>query len=111
MILRRKITICHFVPSMLRAFLDTNKDSKMPGLRLIFTGGEKIDRKLVTDYLKQFDAKLYAFYGLTETTGEFLCQDLHGKQSYDYVPMGNVIAKTHISVLAEHLNEVHPGQP
>ncbi|WP_051966849.1 non-ribosomal peptide synthetase [Kitasatospora mediocidica] len=63
---RREVTVCHFVPSMLQAFLDT-PDSGHPRLRVLLSGGEELSAALARRAQERYpNAELHNQYGPTE---------------------------------------------
>lgn len=63
---RQQITTCHFVPSMLRAFVDA-ADNAHPSLRRVFCSGEELSRGLAERFHFLFPGvELHNLYGPTE---------------------------------------------
>ena len=73
------ITTLHFVPSMLRAFLDADP-SPCPGLRRVMASGEELPTDMARRFAERFpDAELHNLYGPTEAAVDVTawpCQDL-----------------------------------
>lgn len=69
----RRVTVLHFAPSMLRAFLDylearPGEARKLGSLRYVFTSGEALPRELVARWNALMHAELHNLYGPTEAT-------------------------------------------
>ncbi|MBT2440927.1 amino acid adenylation domain-containing protein [Streptomyces sp. ISL-36] len=63
---RHRVTLCHFVPSMLAAFLDT-PDGGHESLRVLLSGGEELPAALAGRVLERYPhAELHNQYGPTE---------------------------------------------
>src|ERR1041384_2063440 len=63
---QEQVTTLHFVPSMLRTFLE-NARGECRSVKRIFSSGEELDRRSAEVYRKRFPAAgLYNLYGPTE---------------------------------------------
>ena len=104
----RRVTVLHFVPSMLRAFLDyleaqPGEARRLGTLRYVFTSGEALPRELVARWnalrhagLPQ--AELHNLYGPTEATVDVSWQPcLHTPPHA--VPIGRPVSNTRLYVL------------
>lgn len=66
---QQQITVLQFVPSLLKAFLDSRDTLSCPSLRQVFCGGEPLSTELAHDFYSRFPgASLVNLYGPTETT-------------------------------------------
>ncbi|MFI9362248.1 amino acid adenylation domain-containing protein [Kitasatospora sp. NPDC053057] len=102
---RQSITVAHFVPSMLRAFLDAADLSAATALRQVVCSGEALPADLQRDFLDRSKAALANLYGPTEAavdvtywhcTPEDTPDGPHGAGT---VPIGRPIANTRIHLL------------
>ena len=99
----RKVTVLHFVPSMLRAFLDHLESrpqdaNKLASLRYVFTSGEALTCDLVTRFRAVFSCELHNLYGPTEATIDvswYPCREHAGS----VVPIGRPVSNTRLHVL------------
>ncbi|HXH38622.1 MAG TPA: amino acid adenylation domain-containing protein, partial [Thermoanaerobaculia bacterium] len=95
------VTTLHFVPSMLRSFLD-NASVSCSSVRQIFASGEALDRQSVDRYKTRFpNAVLQNLYGPTEAAIDvtfFDCSHL----TYPFVPIGAPIDNIQLYVLDPH---------
>lgn len=105
---KEKITVCHFVPSMLNAFLNyvdhKKKHNKLRSLKKVFVGGEVLTPVLLEKYktviYNRFMANLYNRYGPTETTSHVTYYDcIKGTNNHEKIPIGYPIANTRIYIL------------
>jgi acyl carrier protein len=95
---REGITIVHFVPPMLRAFLDAGEAGRCRTVRRVFASGEALGRDLADRALEAFrGAEVHNLYGPTEAAIEVTFHDVtHGGGP---VPIGAPTANTRMYVL------------
>src|ERR1041384_7957096 len=105
---QEQVTTLHFVPSMLRTFLE-NARGECRSVKRIFSSGEELDRRSAEVYRKRFPAAgLYNLYGPTEAAIDvtaYDCRDL--EHEHGFVPIGRPIANTQIYILDEQ-QQVQP---
>jgi amino acid adenylation domain-containing protein len=99
LIQREGITTLHFVPSMLRAWLDGADASACTSLRLVMSSGEALPADLVTRFYGALPSgQLHNLYGPTEAAVDVThwpcTADAHAT-----VPIGRPIANTRMYVL------------
>ncbi|HET8889403.1 MAG TPA: amino acid adenylation domain-containing protein, partial [Candidatus Angelobacter sp.] len=105
-----RVTTLHFVPSMLRTFLE-NADVGCPSVKRIFCSGEALDRKSVDDYKTKFpNAVLHNLYGPTEAAIDVTAYDC-SRLNYPFVPIGVPIDNTQIYILDPHNHPQPIGAP
>jgi amino acid adenylation domain-containing protein len=110
LIQRAKVTTLHFVPSMLRVFLENARGS-CGCVRQIFCSGEALDKRSVDDYRTRFpEAALHNLYGPTEAAIDVTAYDC-SQLSYPFVPIGKPIANTQIHILNAHQHLQPIGVP
>ncbi|HEY2740001.1 MAG TPA: amino acid adenylation domain-containing protein, partial [Thermoanaerobaculia bacterium] len=100
LIAREKVTVAHFVPSMLRAFLDEpalDLSESCRSLRLVIASGEALPPDLAQRFAARVGAPLYNLYGPTETSIEVTSWGCGGEASV--VPIGRPIANARIQVV------------
>jgi amino acid adenylation domain-containing protein len=98
LIQRHEISVVHFVPSMLRAFLDDGDLTACNSLRRVFCSGEALPLDLQRRFQAQHSAELVNLYGPTEAAVDvthWRCRD-DGRQ---VVPIGRPIANVTVHVL------------
>jgi len=115
---KEKVSILHFVPSMLNVFLfyiDTNKiDLCNISLKKVFTSGEALTIDSVNRFRGLFGVngtELNNLYGPTEATVDvtyFACDKLI--ESSKFVPIGKSIANNKVFIVDKNLNEVLKGE-
>ena len=105
---RDGVTVLHFVPSMLAAFLTCMEDGRADAgrlrrLRYVFASGEALDAELVERFNRllhePFGTELHNLYGPTEATVDVTWQPCSPWHGDDVVPIGRPIANTTVYVL------------
>jgi amino acid adenylation domain-containing protein/FkbM family methyltransferase len=108
-ILERGITVVHFVPSMLRAFLQVSEARECVSLRHVICSGEALSADLSELFLSLLSAQLHNLYGPTEAAVDVSSWEcLPGIGS---VMIGKPIANLQLHVLDRELNLVPLGIP
>jgi len=105
-----RISVMHFVPSMLRQFLaePTAVEAARASLRLVITSGEELPRDLSRRFLETVGCELYNLYGPTEAAIDVTfhrCDPDDGPR----VPIGTPVAETRMYVLDSELRPVARG--
>ncbi len=113
----QNVTVLHFVPSMLRVFLEylefqPDNVRNLKTLRYVFTSGEALSSDLVARFHAVFHgqshAELHNLYGPTEATIDVTWQPCP-PESPQPLPIGRPIANTHIHVLDARQHRVPVG--
>ncbi|MBX7266306.1 amino acid adenylation domain-containing protein [Micromonospora sp. Llam7] len=102
------VTVVHFVPSMLRAFLAEPAAATCTGLRRVVASGEELPAAVQRRFHQLLDAELHNMYGPTETTvevSEWRCRP----GDTGPVPIGRPLWNTRFHVLDGHLNPLPIG--
>ncbi len=93
-------TVVHFVPSMLRAFVDEPRAARCGSLRLIVCSGEALPSDLRDRALALFpNAELHNLYGPTEAAVDVTAWACDRTSDLSVVPIGRPIANTAVYVL------------
>lgn len=112
-ILSNKVTIIHFVPSMLEVFLGAVSNSfdrveKLKTLRHVISSGEELKYSTVTDFnnslYKENGTKLENLYGPTEATIDvsyYNCSPYNGKYN---IPIGSSIDNISLYIIDKYGN-------
>ena len=98
-IARDGVSVLHFVPSMLRAFLNAAPVPELVTLRRVFSSGEALDRELVSQFYECCGAELVNLYGPTEAAIDVTHWVCEQRTSGASVPIGKPIANTQMYVL------------
>src|ERR1041384_8091765 len=105
----REITVCHFVPSMLDAFLHEGGVGRCRALRRVFASGEALWPELIRNFGGTVEAELYNLYGPTEASIEVTSWLCRGEGLTAAVPIGKPLANTQVYVLDEWMEPVPVG--
>jgi amino acid adenylation domain-containing protein len=117
---RHRVTVMHFVPSMLVAFLNqleqqSNSLHRLASLHTVFCSGEALTPPLVERFNRVFGAvgvpRLVNLYGPTEATVDVSYFDCPSYGTVDVVPIGRPIDNTTLLVLDECGNPCPVGVP
>ncbi|MEU8268914.1 amino acid adenylation domain-containing protein, partial [Sphaerisporangium sp. NPDC049002] len=104
-----RVTTVHFVPSMLRAFLEDPGAAGCSGLRRVMCSGEALPADLASRFHAVLPAELHNLYGPTEASVDVTAiQVLPGARA---VPIGRPVWNTRAYVLDAALRPVPPGVP
>ena len=108
LIARAGVTVAHFNPSMLRAFLEEPAVQKCDRLRHVFCGGEVMGPELQNLFCSTLAADLHNQYGPTETTIDVLLHDCQPDLSSSVVPIGRPVGNTSVYILGPDLQPLPP---
>jgi amino acid adenylation domain-containing protein len=101
---RAGVTVCHFVPSMLRAFLADAAAGQCTTLRDVMASGEALAGDLVAQFHRVLPrARLHNLYGPTECAvdvSHWTCPQV--TEPLAVVPIGRPVANTRLYVLDAH---------
>jgi len=92
------ITVCHFVPSMLRFFLNDEDAAACTSLRDVFTSGEALPFDMVQRFTALLPARLHNLYGPTEAAvdvSHWPCEVRPDRK----VPIGRAICNIRLYIL------------
>ncbi|SFV64936.1 Malonyl CoA-acyl carrier protein transacylase [hydrothermal vent metagenome] len=106
---KEKVTIIHFVPSMLSTIYDYPKFVKIKSLKHIITSGEALSLELVNRYYKYNSVTIHNLYGPTEASIDVTAFSTYKNMPYNTVPIGRSINNTQLYILDKHLNLVPKG--
>ena len=107
---REEITLVHFVPSMLEAFLQVDGLEQCPSVKQVFSSGEALSVGHVARFFQQRGGvRLHNLYGPTEAAIEVTCWECQPQP--DSVPIGHPIANTQVYVLDPQQQLVPIGVP
>jgi len=103
-----RVTTLHFVPSMLRVFLQQGDFDRCRTVRQVICSGEALSRELIEGFFEQLSwARLHNLYGPTEAAVDVSFWDCSTSISASgLVPIGRPIANTQLYILDEQLEPV-----
>ncbi|MDM0053598.1 non-ribosomal peptide synthetase/type I polyketide synthase [Variovorax sp. J22R115] len=106
------ITTLHFVPSMLRQFLEARDLARCRAtLRRVFCSGEALPFELQQRVFERLDVELHNLYGPTEAAVDVTHWRCRRDTALQTVPIGRPIANTRIHLLDRNGQPVPIGLP
>jgi amino acid adenylation domain-containing protein len=105
-ITRESITTIHFVPSLLRVFLDEDLVDECRSLKRVICSGEELTHDLQRRFFEKVGAELHNLYGPTEAAVDvtaWACSSEESALCDKKVPIGRPIHNVQIYILDRHL--------
>ncbi|MFJ9367784.1 amino acid adenylation domain-containing protein [Nocardia sp. NPDC101769] len=115
-IAENRVTVTHFVPSMLEVFVAGLEaepgvaDRALSSLRMVFTSGEALSAATAHRLRALSGAALHNLYGPTEAAVEVTFHEVTAADT-EFVPIGAPVFNTRLYVLDARLRPVPPGAP
>jgi amino acid adenylation domain-containing protein/FkbM family methyltransferase len=109
LIVRENITTIHFVPSMLRVFLEHGDVGRCTCLRRVIASGEALPADLESLFYSKLKTELHNLYGPTEAAVDVTAWPCPREGSGAVVPIGRPIANTQIYILDRELQPAPVG--
>jgi amino acid adenylation domain-containing protein len=107
---REGITTLHFVPSMLRAFLDHGDPAACGSVRRVVSSGEALPADLVGRFFETLPhAELHNLYGPTEAAVDVTFWPCAPADAEGVVPIGRPVANTRIYILDRRSHDPSPA--
>ncbi len=106
---RRRISTLHFVPSMLRAFLQARELHTISGLERVICSGEALPPELRDAFVLRVKAELHNLYGPTEAAVDVTACRCDDAARGTPVPIGRPIANTTTHVFDPAMRPVPIG--
>jgi amino acid adenylation domain-containing protein len=103
------ITVLHFVPSMLRVFLEEPGVEGCQSLQQVMCSGEALPYDLQEQFFKLSAAQLHNLYGPTEAAVDVTHWTCRRGDERKIVPIGRPVANTQVYILDRHLQPVPVG--
>ena len=107
----QQITVIHFVPPMLRVFLEDADAGQCGSLRHVMCSGEALEFDLQELFFQRVRAQLHNLYGPTEAAVEVTHWTCQRNSSLGVVPIGRPVANTQTYILDRCLQPVPIGVP
>jgi amino acid adenylation domain-containing protein len=105
------ITVTHFVPSMLGAFLAEPDVERCVSLREVMASGEALPPELARQFLSRTGAELHNLYGPTEAAVDVTWWQCERDPVLAGMPIGRPVANTEIHLLDRQGDTVPVGVP
>ncbi|MCU7244372.1 MAG: amino acid adenylation domain-containing protein [Microcystis aeruginosa WS75] len=109
LIQEQQITTLHFVPSMLRVFLQETELKECSSLKRVLCSGEALPLDLTQRFFEHFNCELHNLYGPTEAAIDVTYWPCLPGSEKAIVSIGQPIANTQIYILNPHLQPVPIG--
>jgi amino acid adenylation domain-containing protein len=109
LIVRESVTVVHFVPSMLQAFMTAGELERSPSLRDVICSGEALTQALATEFRGRHQARLHNLYGPTEAAIDVSFWQCGDEPTRTSVPIGRPIANVNLLVLDASLQLLPQG--
>ena len=106
---RERISVCHFVPSMLRLVMAEPAYGKLAGLQRVIVSGEALDYDLMEQFLDRCGIPLENLYGPTEAAVDVSYWPCR-KNTQRQTRIGRAISRVQLYVLDEDRRPVAPGE-
>jgi amino acid adenylation domain-containing protein/FkbM family methyltransferase len=106
-----RVTVLHFVPSMLRVFLEQPGVKRCLSLRHVICSGEALSYDLQEQFFKLLPAQLHNLYGPTEAAVDVTHWTCERDSERKIVPIGRPVANTQIYILDQQFQLVPVGVP
>jgi len=106
-----RVTVTHFVPSMLQVFLQAEGLHRCDSLRQVICSGEALTWELQEQFGRAFGAALHNLYGPTEAAVDVTHWTCQPTDQRKIVPIGRPISNTGIYILDSHLQPMPMGVP
>jgi acyl transferase domain-containing protein len=99
-----RVTVLHFVPSMLRLFLERPRGEQCRTVRQVYCSGEALPIDAVNRFFASIpQARLTNLYGPTEAAVEVTYWDCVAQDPRGIIPIGRPVANTRMYVLDDKL--------
>ena len=112
--IRERITMCHFVPTVFRHFVQSFSGSEdFSSLRMIRLGGEAIYKRDVESFKKHFPDTCILRVGLASTEAGSICWNFIDKNTdifSEVVPVGKPVKGVEILILDQDQNPIGTGE-
>ena len=105
------ITVTHFVPSMLAAFLAEPDVERCVSLTRVLASGEALPPELARQFFARSGAELHNLYGPTEAAVDVTWWECEREPAGPGMPIGRPVANTQIHLLDPDGNPVPVGVP
>ncbi len=109
LIVKEQVTVLHFVPPMLRIFLEDPDVKSCLSLRHVICSGEALPYDLQEKFFTLLPAKLHNLYGPTEAAVDVTHYTCPRNGARKMVPIGRPVANTQIHILDPKLQPVPQG--
>ena len=111
LIINENVTTLHFVPSMLRIFLEEKGIENCKSIRRVICSGEALTHELQKKFFERLDTELHNLYGPTEAAVDVTYYSCKKDSRLSFVPIGRPVANTQTYILNNFKQPVPIGVP
>ncbi len=108
---QENVTLLQLVPSLLEIILGESTFSQCDSLRLVFSGGEALKKRIWHEFKESLAIPLVNLYGPAETTIDVAFHNCRENENADIIPIGEPVSNTKLYVLNSNLQPVPVGTP
>jgi amino acid adenylation domain-containing protein/non-ribosomal peptide synthase protein (TIGR01720 family) len=105
----QRVTVLHFVPSMLKVFVEHDGVEQCETLKKVMCSGEALSLELQQRFFERQKAELHNLYGPTEAAVDVTFWECRRDGEQHLVPIGKPVANTQMFILDDHLQLVPVG--
>src|SRR5262249_30005204 len=105
----QQVTTLHFVPSMLRAFLEDKDSGECQCIRRVISSGEELGIELEQLFVELMGAELHNLYGPTEAAIDVTSWRCRGSSAKHRVPIGKPISNIQTYIVDQETRPVPIG--
>jgi amino acid adenylation domain-containing protein len=109
-VIERGITFIHFVPSMLRLFIEDPRVTQCVTIRRVISSGEALTRPLHDRFFERLGAELHNLYGPTECANDVSYWVCDPATTLPFVPIGKPMANTQLHILDADMRPIPVGE-
>lgn len=108
---QENVTLLQLVPNLLNMLLGEPEFSECSSLRLVFSGGEALKKRVWDEFKKTLAIPLVNLYGPAETTIDVAYHRCWESENTDTIPIGKPVTNTRLYILDRNLEPVPIGTP
>jgi amino acid adenylation domain-containing protein len=105
----QRVTVLHFVPSMLKVFLEQDSVEQCETLKQVMCSGEALSFESQQRFFERQKAQLHNLYGPTEAAVDVTFWECRRDDEQHLVPIGKPVANTQIFILDDQMKLVPAG--
>ncbi|GHO97479.1 hypothetical protein KSF_075270 [Reticulibacter mediterranei] len=102
-VIRHGITVLHFVPTMLKVWLEEPGLEQCQGIRRLICSGEALSPQVAQTFFERLPGQLHNLYGPTEVAVDVTHWECSREAAEDSIPIGQPIANTDILILDQEM--------
>ncbi|MEA5616259.1 amino acid adenylation domain-containing protein [Cronbergia sp. UHCC 0137] len=108
---QENVTLLQLVPSLLEIILGEPGFSQCASLRLVFSGGEALKKRIWDEFKQKLAIPLINLYGPAETTIDVTAHNCRDHENHENIPIGEAVSNTRLYVLNSWMQSVPVGTP